>query len=203
MKRRSNTLYELSKHRLSKEGQQRDNQQTLGDRLQPGASFQLPVGGIIAGAVVLVLLVVAAWWIGASSGGQPEINSGNAGHLQPPGQVMDPLVPAAGDGGEVQVQAEPWQTGQWHFMLAETRPEGARRLAAYCRQLGLDAAVISGHNTRLDRVIALPGLDSSSSQTADYQALDGQIRDVGRRWKASGGTTDLSDRYLYRWTQTK
>jgi hypothetical protein len=202
MKRRSNTLYELSRQRLSKEGQQRDHQQTLGDRLQPGASFRMPVGGIIVGAIVLILLLVAAWWIGASGGTQPEVNSGNAGHLQPPGQVVDPLVAATGDGEETQPQAEQRQTGQWYFVLAETRPEGARRLAAYCRQLGLDAAVISGHNTRLDRVIALPGLDSSSSQTVDYQALDGRIRDVGRRWKASGGTTDLSDRYLDRWTQT-
>jgi hypothetical protein len=93
---------------------------------------------------------------------------------------------------------EPRQAGQWYFVLAETRPEGARRLAAYCRAQGLDAAVISGHNTRLERVIALPGLDSASTTTDAYRALDERIRDVGRRWKASGGTTNLSDRYLDR-----
>ena len=204
MKRHSDTLYELSRERLSKDGQQRGPQHSLGDRLQPGASLRLPAGGIVIGAVVLVLLIIAAWWIGASGGSQSGVNAGNSGdmgHLQPPGQVVDPLVPATGTHEDTLSPLEPGRTGQWHFVLAETRSEGANRLAAYCRQLGLDAAVIPGHNTRLDRVIAIPGLDSPSTQTLAYQELDSQIRDVGRRWKASGGTTDLSDRYLHRRTQ--
>ncbi len=201
MKKRGQTLYELSREQLSRDGQANRGQPRLGDKLQPGGSFRLPTGAVVIGLVLLAGIVVAAWLLGARSV-EPQLQP-HGGGLEPPGLVVDPLNPEPEPGSVLSAEDAEQAArtpGNWYFVLAETRPDGARRLAAYCRGLGLDAAVVTGHNTRLERVIALPGLDSSSSQTAAYQALDARIRDVGRRWKAQGGTTDLSDRYLYRWT---
>jgi hypothetical protein len=206
VKRRGATLYEVSRSRLSQQrarSGQSPSQPTPQPRPSTDSGAKVPVGLLALGAVGVCVVALLIWWIGAAQSALPQDNSTVAGPgpIQPPGHVIDPLVQPAPTPAQVTPPLpilEPRQAGQWYFVLAETRPEGARRLAAYCRAQGLDAAVISGHNTRLERVIALPGLDSASTTTDAYRALDERIRDVGRRWKASGGTTNLSDRYLDR-----
>ena len=197
MKRGDHTLYELSKQRLNKDGQSEDRPPALGDRLQPGASLRLPAGGVVLVVLGILAIAVTAWWAGRSSAPPGPTSALDPG-LQPPGLVHDPLI----DPGTPVLNSPPpaiaGEAATWFFVLAETRPEGAGRLATYCRQHGLDARVIPGHNTRLARVIALPGLHSASTRTPAYRQLDARIRDLGRRWKDSGGTTDLSDRYLDR-----
>lgn len=206
MKRRSGTLYELGRERLGSKGKASAAPRLVTpehQRPESGASAKLPVGLLAVGAGGLLIIAAVVWWIGFSvpPNAAAVLERGPTGQAQPPGHVIDPLLhppsPEPIDAPNP-VMTEPREDGRWYFVLAETRPEGARRLAAYCRAQGLDAAVISGHNTRLERVIALPGLDSASTTTSAYRALDDRIRDVGRRWKASGGTTFLSDRYLDR-----
>jgi len=209
LKRRSGTLYELGRERLSRKSTSPPRRPMPEPERPPsGTSARLPVGLLAVAAAGVLIVVLLIWWIGCSTSStgdtaatEATTTSDATGSGQPPGHVIDPLVtpprpePTPGAGPAEQ---EPRQDGKWYFVLAETRPEGARRLAVYCREQGLDAVVISGHNTRLERVIALPGLDSASTTTDAYRSLDVRIRDVGRRWKASGGTTNLSDRYLHR-----
>lgn len=211
MRRKSGTLYEVARERLGSGGQAGQDSRRSGsvsDRMQPGSSLRLPMGLVLAGVIAVTGIVVLAWQIGMSVGsdgtGADDQSAPvhSSGPLEPPGPMIDPLDPAAladqlsaPEGSAV----EPRTAGKWYFVLAETRPDGARRLAAYCKAQGLDAAAVPGHNVRLERVIALPGLDSASTTTAGYRHLDDQIRTVGRRWNAAGGTTDLSDRYLDRW----
>ena len=206
MKRRNGTLYELGRERLVRRGKTSvaPRQATPDpERPESGTSAKLPVGLLAVGAAGLFVIAALVWWMNSSTpseGGGPR-ESGPMGQAEPPGHVIDPLLhpaPSKRVVDENPTVSEPREDGRWYFVLAETRPEGSRRLAAYCRSQGLDAAVISGHNTQLERVIALPGLDSASTTTNAYRALDERIRDVGRRWKASGGTTNLSDRYLDR-----
>jgi hypothetical protein len=93
-------------------------------------------------------------------------------------------------------EGDPRIPGQWYFVLAETRRGGAEEIAAFCRQEGLDVAVVSGHNARLAKVIALPGLSSARATDPAFQELDASIASVGRRWRESGRRTSFADRYL-------
>jgi hypothetical protein len=204
-------LYEVARERLSALGQEGQNSRrgaSVSERLQPGSALRLPIGLVIAGVIVVLVVVVLAWSIGFSVGsdgteaGQGKAAGDEVRSMEPPGPIIDPLDPSM---ALIDVPApddpviEPRTVGKWYFVLAETRPEGARRLAAFCKAQGLAAAAVPGHNTRLERVIALHGLDTASTTTAAYRLLDDRIRAVGRRWKVQGGTTALSDRYLERW----
>ena len=86
----------------------------------------------------------------------------------------------------------------WHFVLAETNQPGADRLAEFCRLKGLEVMVIPRHNTGLARVIAMPGMETSSRQVPEVKAQDQLIAVLGRQWKQNGGRTDFSDRYMDR-----
>lgn len=195
MKRRDGTLYEVARDRLGHSGQTgRQRPAPPGDDGEVGLRF--PPGLLALAALSIVIVGVVIWWAGSWADAAIKAPPVPAGQAQPPGEIIDPLKPLP---EAPQEQADPRSVGKWYFVLAETRPEGARRLAAFCRAQGLDAAVVSGHNARLERVVALPGLDSASTTTDAYRRLDERIRDVGRRWKAQGDTTDLSDRYLDRW----
>ena len=93
---------------------------------------------------------------------------------------------------------DPRIPGRWYFVLAETRKGGAEEIAAFCRQQGLEVAVVSGHNARLAKVIALPGLTSARATDPAFHDLDSRIGEVGRRWRESGRRTSFADRYLQR-----
>ena len=78
----------------------------------------------------------------------------------------------------------------------QTTKGGAQQLASFCRQKGLETYVVSGNNTWLNRVVALPGsTDPNAPTLRDTQS---QILAIGQAWAAtdSGRGSDLKDAYL-------
>jgi hypothetical protein len=103
--------------------------------------------------------------------------------------------PAGGGWGPV--ASDPRQAGRFYFVVAETRPAGATRLAEFCRAEGLEAYVVKGHNDRLRRVIILPGFASRSRSDPAVGAMQESILRVGRRWQARERSgSNLSDAYM-------
>lgn len=99
------------------------------------------------------------------------------------------------------IQSDPRQEGMNYFVLATTTPEGALRLAEFCRQRGLETYVVSGNNARLRRVIALPGFESGQRTSQPTREVEALIHRIGESWsKTEPGATDLRDTYpeLYR-----
>jgi len=90
---------------------------------------------------------------------------------------------------------DPRVPGLYYWVLATTTPAGATRTATFCRENGLDARVILGQNTRLARVIVLPGLKSDRLSDPTTRALADQIERVGRLWKQHDGHTSFEDKY--------
>lgn len=104
---------------------------------------------------------------------------------------------AAPPDGRRPIDSDPRQEGLYYLVLAETRPEGALRLATFCREHELDAYVIRRNNSRFCRVIVLPGLPTRSDTAPEYRRLFEKVLRVGRAWKALyPGDRDLSDAYL-------
>ena len=174
--------------------------------LTPGVGIRVPGGFLLLGVIVLVLFVCLAWWLGYRQGvSQTEALMA----ASPAGQLVDPLLstPEATPPPLVnQMVIEPSEPPRspldrqnpWHFVLAETNKAGAERLAEFCRGQGLEVLVVPRHNTELARVIALPGMATSSRQAAEARAQDARIATLGRQWKRNGGRTDFSDRYVDR-----
>lgn len=214
MPRRSNrpALYELSQSQFDRNEPSPKPTIDSGPEVQPattwltpGAGIRVPGGFLVLGVVVLVACVVIAWWLGYRQGvSRTEILMA----ASPSGLPVDPLQqqrvperpPSASRQVDRGVEATPLLNGQrfWHFVLAETNQEGAERLAAFCRAQGLEVLVVPRHNTELARIIALPGMATSSRQTAEVRAQEARIATLGRQWKQSGGRTDFSDRYVDR-----
>lgn len=108
-----------------------------------------------------------------------------------------PALPRVAPDGRRPIDSDPREDGLYYLVLAETRPEGAMRLAGFCREHELDAYVIRRNNSRFCRVIALPGLPSRSDTDPEYRRLYEKVLRVGRAWKARyPGDRDLSDAYL-------
>jgi hypothetical protein len=97
------------------------------------------------------------------------------------------------------VDSDPRQAGEWYLILAETQPEGARRLAQYCRDRGLEAYMVVSHNNPLRRcVIVLPGLTSDAMSDPREQLLREEVYRVGDAWQATHrGERNLRDAYLH------
>jgi cell division septation protein DedD len=95
------------------------------------------------------------------------------------------------------VETDPREPGLYYVVVAETRTDGARRLAVFLRERGLDAYVVSSHNPRLRRVILRPGFATRSSADPAVQRLLEEVQRVGRAWKTEYPfESDLSDAYL-------
>jgi hypothetical protein len=74
--------------------------------------------------------------------------------------------------------------------------EDYEQLATFCRQKGLETYVVSGNNTRLYRVVALPG--STDLNAPSLRKVQSHIHAVGRDWAGTntGRGSDLKDAYL-------
>ncbi|MDP6479345.1 MAG: hypothetical protein QGI75_04815 [Phycisphaerales bacterium] len=220
------SLYEVARTRLDRAGQGSDPPaEEAGEappptpRFTPGSSLRLPMGFVVLGIVLVLGFIVLAWWLGKGAGEAgarvdariqvPVRVARDPLEYQPPASAIEfpalptePAVlppeqsPRAGEPPLDGDKGDPRVRGFHYFVLAETRPAGAEEIAAFCRDQGLDVAVVSGHNARLAQVIALPGLASPRSSDPAYRALDARIEEVGRRWKQSGRRTSFSDRYL-------
>lgn len=130
----------------------------------------------------------------ASPGG-----AGGDGGAGAPERTGGQTAPTGGSSrrGMGPIESDPRQAGLWYMVIAETRREGATRLAEFCRADGLEAYVVRAQNGRF-RVIVLPGLSGASDPArAD---LGKRIQAVGRRWKSQRrGATDLGDAYPLRY----
>lgn len=217
MPRRNNrpALYELSRPRsedgdVSSESSHSNSVDGIGASsphwLTPGVGVRIPGGFLVLGGVILVGSIIAAWWIGYSSG----VATTEAMMAANPDVVLlDPLLrpdpepiktPSGTPQGSIESPVGPLISSErpWHFVLAETNQPGADRLAEFCRLKGLEVMVIPRHNTGLARVIAMPGMETSSRQVPEVKAQDQLIAVLGRQWKQNGGRTDFSDRYMDR-----
>ncbi|MDP7519133.1 MAG: hypothetical protein QF438_03180 [Phycisphaerales bacterium] len=217
------SLYEVARTRLDRAGQGADPPpEEAGEappptsRFTPGSSLRLPMGFVVLGIVLVLGFIVLAWWLGKGAGeaeARVDVRSQRPTRVvldplehQSPAPVIEfPAMPAevaasplgqSPPAVEPPLGGDPRVRGFHYFVLAETRPAGAEEIAAFCREQGLDVAVVSSHNTRLAQVIALPGLASPRSSDPAHRALDARIEEVGRRWKQSGRRTSFSDRYL-------
>jgi hypothetical protein len=145
-----------------------------------------------------------------------EPDDGEAGRPQrrPPGSPSSETAgeqTAAGERGAAEgglsrprsawgpVESDPRQVGRWYLVLAETQPEGARRLARYCRDQGLEAYVVVSHNNPARRcVIVLPGLTSDAMSDPRERPLRERVYEVGDAWQAAHhGERNLRDAYLH------
>ena len=71
-------------------------------------------------------------------------------------------------------------------------------MLAFCRAEGLAAYLVSDNNTKLRKIIVLPGVRSAKAlDTKEGQELLANVKSVGLRWKAvKKGNKDFSDAYL-------
>jgi len=106
-----------------------------------------------------------------------------------------------GPGAWGPIDDDPRTKGLNYFVLMQTHEDGARRLVEFCRKRGLETYAVGGHNTRLRKVVALPGFDGADRSSPAVKALESRIREIGLAWQAQeGGHDDLSGAYasLYR-----
>jgi hypothetical protein len=182
---------------------------------------------LLAVAVAIILIIAAyivgSWRAGAVARAEYEqkMLDASRGLTGSGGLASDPLVAPETPGSTVQerqpdpapvvetpaetdlggdwgpIESDPRAPGLHYLILAETRSDGAVRLAAFCRDQGLAAYVVSGNNDRFRRVIALPGFPTRSSSTPEARALLGEIHRIGALWKArEPGGSDLTDAYF-------
>ncbi len=220
------SLYEVGRTRLDRTGQgltEEASSSSLQGSMTAGQSVRLPFGFIALFLIIIAVLVCVAWWVGRGTGAQ-EVRSQFESDAAPH-QIQDPLqsavavrpaaipveVPPVSQSDNLESSPPPEAapkpppkplkpiSGQYHFVLIETRPEGAERVARFCRDQGLEVAVVPGHNTRLAKVIALPGLPTGRSSDPQYGDLDARIEEVGRLWRQSGGRTSFEKRYTLKY----
>ena len=179
----------------------------------PGRSMRVTPGHLLVGVALVMIVLVITWMIAFRQGElkaradlesvifQPVTMDPVLGTTTDPPGASAPVDPGAGLEVEVveDLIGDPRQQGLFYFVLAETRLEGALRLARFCRGLGLETWVIPRDNAGLARVIALPGVVTTSRTEEACRVLDDRIGAIGLRWKESGGTSSLEDRYLVRW----
>jgi len=97
------------------------------------------------------------------------------------------------------IDSDPRHADLYYLVLAETRREGAWRLAEFCRQRGLEAYVTPSNNKRF-RVFVLPGLPAEGKVDPREQPLRDQVFRIGDAWKAQhAGESNLRDAYLRRY----
>ena len=176
---------------------------------EPGRSMRVTAGHLLVSIAVVMVLIVVTWMIAFRQGELQARAELESVIFQPvlEDPVLDPSPPVRRPAGDPVVGAvaeetlvgDPRQQGFFYFVLAETRLEGALRLARFCRELGLETWVIPRDNAGLARVIALPGVVTTSRTEEACRVLDERIGAIGLRWKESGGTSSLEDRYLVRW----
>jgi len=178
----------------------------------PGRSVRVPVGYLLLGLAVAIGIGVMAFTWGFSRG-RDETRTELAKTLEQAvvgRSVQDPLgTTAPGEGSASAIDAvapsvpvapapggDPRQPGLNYFVIAHATPETAPALAAFCREQGLEASVVSDHNGVLRKVIVTPGYADGARRSDEVQALERRIREVGLRWKSSRrGNADFSGAY--------
>ncbi|MDP7009600.1 MAG: hypothetical protein QGI78_08530 [Phycisphaerales bacterium] len=180
--------------------------------LTPGRSIRMSIGTIGVFAAVAIALIVISYTIGFNRGEaiaredygtrlfeevagtrpvQKPVAPVISPQIDPQPELQEPTVRPKWGG----INADPRVAGTHYFILSQTTKEGAERIAAFCRENGLETYAISGDNTRLHRVIALPGFESRDAQGVNDLRMN--IRTIGQAWaEGEGRGDDLHDAYL-------
>ena len=190
-----------------------DDENLTHNVLTPGRSIRMSIGTIGVFAAVAVALIVISYTAGFNRGEavaredygsrlfqevdappvtQTQKKPKEGQSPQQPTHVVKPIVKAPNWGA---ISVDLRKAGMHYFILSQTTKEGAQRIASFCREKGLETYAISGDNTRLHRVITLPGFQSRNEQGVLDMHL--QIRSIGQAWAEGGGRgDDLHDAYL-------
>jgi hypothetical protein len=162
------------------------------------------VGSLLLAGAIVVALVTAAYVVGYQRAEAVLTRAFNEERFEiaSTARPNDPLarpaeaIPAAagsavppeerprgrsdGGWGAVEPPRDPRVPGRHYFILMETAPAGAHRVAEFCRKAGLEAYVVPANNDRLRKVIAFPGFEDRSSP--EVTQLRNFIAEVGERW---------------------
>lgn len=178
----------------------------------PGRTFRISIGSIGVIAAVCIALIVISYTLGFRKGtAVAREDYGNRLFEEIPLETTvttqsndseitssNPAQPQANIGNFQwdTVLSDPREQNHFYFTLMQTTKEGAMQLAAYCRQKGLETYVVSGNNTRLYRVVALPG--STDRNATSLRTVLTQIHAIGQEWArtTTGNGSDLQDAYL-------
>jgi hypothetical protein len=187
--------------------------------LTPGRSIRVSIGTIGLVAAVCIALIVISFTMGFQKGSaitredyeqnsfkqiaesftEPEVQDApnepvQSPNVPPPAKVTSTqeLVNSAWS----PILSDPRALNTYYFTLMQTTKEGAMQLATFCRQKGLETYVVSGNNTRLYRVVALPG--STDPSDPSLRKVQSHVHAIGREWDGSntGRGSDLKDAYL-------
>lgn len=175
----------------------------------PGRSMRVTVGHLLMMIAVVLGLLIATWMLAYRQGELRARADLESAIFQPVEQdplvdipVVHPLPGALQPGPETisteEMTSDPRQEGLYYFVLAETRLQGAERLARFCRERGLETWLIPRDTVGLVQVLVTPGLTSATRSDPDVRELDERIGSIGRAWKRAGGHSSLEDRYLVR-----
>ena len=175
----------------------------------PGRSMRVTLGHLLMMTAIVLGLLVATWMLAYRQGelrARADLESAIFQPVErdplvasPPPAVQSEAAQAPSPSISVdQMTSDPRQEGLYYFVLAETRPEGAERLARFCRDRGLETWLIPRDTVGLVQVLVTPGLTSATRSDPDVRELDERISSIGRAWKRAGGHSSLEDRYLVR-----
>lgn len=127
-------------------------------------------------------------------GGANSSLANNSASRRSAGTVVGPQARSSSAWGAM--TADPRKKGLNYFVVVETQETGAKRIAAFCRNNGLETYVIPGKNDRLRRVIVLPGFESGARSSPEVKSLEQKMQDVGDKWKkAERGNSDFRGAY--------
>ena len=187
--------------------------------LTPGRAIRISIGSIGVIAAICIALIVISYTMGfrkgsavASEDYEQESFVQISQSISEP-QVKDGLIQPVSTNETIQAPSssqlvdstnssfgpalsDPRTLNNYYFTLMQTTKEGAMQLASFCRQKGLETYVVSGNNTRLYRVVALPG--SADRNDPSLRTVQSQIHAIGRDWArtSTGRGSDLKDAYL-------
>jgi hypothetical protein len=175
----------------------------------PGRSMRVTLGHLLMVSAIVLGLLVATWMLAYRQGelrARADLESAIFQPVEqdplaaspPPATRSEALPSPSPSISADQMTSDPRQEGLYYFVLAETRPEGAERLARFCRERGLETWLIPRDTVGLVQVLVTPGLTSATRSDPDVRELDERISSIGRAWKRAGGHSSLEDRYLVR-----
>ena len=189
-----------------------DDENLTHNVLTPGRSVRMSIGTIGVFAAVAIALIVISYTVGFNRGeavARKDYGSRLFQEISTSPVVEKQIKPAVSQPKVAQraVQSNDtsskWgpigsdirRSGFHYYILSTTTKEGAMRIASFCREKGLETYAISGDNTRLYRVFALPGFQNSNDQGVSDLRM--KIRSIGQAWAEDDGRGDnLHDAYL-------
>ncbi len=208
----SETPFKKEKRRVSKDDVDLDH-----NVLTPGRAIRVSIGTIGVLSAVCIALIVVSYTMGFQKGlaitredyeqesykqisqsfTEPDMQGVSRQPMPPKkGATSPPSITETTNSAWGPVLSDPRVLNNYYFTLMQTTKAGAMQLASFCRQKGLETYVVSGNNTRLYRVIALPG--SSNRNASSLSEVQSHVHAIGQEWAgtSSGRGSDLKDAYI-------